>query len=320
MEDVVSESADSAAPVPHPLDGWSAERITSAVRQDPKSLGPMSIGRPNAGMLFNGEQAHASELYALVDPRHAFGTRETLVYLERALRKVHQAYPDSAPLVIGHISAERGGPLSPHVSHQAGRDVDISFFYREPKSWYTRATLQNLDVARTWAFVRALVTETDVEMILIDHSIQAWLKEYALGQGEDAAWVESVFRGSAPSTPPLVRHAPGHATHIHIRFYNPIAEETGRRAHAALRAAGVIPELTIYAKYRAKHGDTLKKISKRFSVSIESIQRANGLKNSRIRENREYRIPLRGRTPLAPASARRVPARRLPPSTALSQR
>jgi penicillin-insensitive murein endopeptidase len=201
------------------------------------------------------------------------------------------------------------------VSHQCGRDVDISFYYRSGARWYLRANENNLDLARTWAFVRALVNETDVEMILIDRAVQAIIRRYALSVGEDPDWIDSLFQGKG-ALRPLVRHAPGHATHIHVRFYNPIAQETARRAQTALVAEGVLPELVSYVRHRARRGDTLAKIAKKYGVGVNAIKDANGLRTSRIREQREYRIPVRARAPVALGTPLRFPARRRAPRPA----
>lgn len=297
----------------HPLDDWSSERIHAAVKSDLGSLGSISIGSPNAGALVNGKRAEASELLELVDAAHAFGTEETLAYLTTAIRRVHEQFANTPPLSLGHISAARGGPIRPHVSHQAGRDVDISFYYAHGARWYARATEANLDLPRTWGFVRALVTETDVEMILVDHEIQGYLRRYAASQGEDAEWLAGLFQGPGASRP-IFRHAPGHATHLHVRFFNPIAQETARRAHAALVDEHVIPELTTFIRHRAKRGDTLAKIAKKYSVSVAAIRELNGLRNNRIREQREYRIPVRAKAPPAASAPLRFPPRRLPPA------
>jgi len=308
-----------AVPVkrPHPLDGWSSQKIRKAVHDDRASLGSMSIGSPNAGALLNGVRADANELFVPVDAAHAYGTSETLTYLSDAIRKVHAAFPSTEPLSLGHISAQRGGPLRPHVSHQAGRDVDISFYYVAGARWYTRGTESNLDLPRTWALVRALVSETDVDMILLDHSIQEWVWRYARTHGEDPAWVDSLFQGKGAGRP-IVRHAPGHATHLHIRFFNPEAQETARRAHPALVAEGVLPPLVRFVVHRARRGDTLGKIAKKYSVSVAAIREANGLHGNRIREQRDYRIPLRSETKLSIGPELHFPARRLPPSPAAS--
>jgi penicillin-insensitive murein endopeptidase len=298
---------------PHPLDGWTEERIRHAVQSDLGSLGSMAVGNPNAGLLVNGRVAEKCEFFTPVSPGTAWGTGETLDYLTAALKKVHETMPGTPPLHLGDISAEHGGPLAPHVSHQSGRDVDIGYFYLKNERWYRRGTAQNLDVPKNWAFVRALVTETDVELILIDHSIQALLRDHALAQGENPRWVKSLFSGDGNDRP-LIRHARGHATHLHVRFFNPVAQETARRSYAALVAKGIVPPVQSFLSHKAKRGDTLGKISKKYGVSVPALRRANRLKNNKIREQRTYLIPIAHPRPAAAPSRRlSFPPRRLPP-------
>jgi murein endopeptidase len=296
----------------HPLDGLSDAELGQLVKSDPQRLGSISLGAPSAGILLNGVQASESVYLKLVSPAGAYGTQETVEFLDRALARVHREYPGSPPLSLGHISAQRGGHLKPHVSHQSGRDVDISFFYRDGAQWYRRGTADNLDLERNWAFVRALVIETDVEMILVDHSIQALLREHARSRGEDPAWLEGLFRGGA-GLRPILRHAPGHATHFHIRFFNPIAQETARRAYKHLVSHGLVPPVQDFIKHRVKRGETLGKLAKRYGTSVESIKRANGLKKNLIREKQVYLIPAQKSRPKPPPPRLSFPQRRLPP-------
>jgi LysM repeat protein len=297
---------------PHPLDGWSDDRISQAVQSDLGSLGSMAVGSPSAGLLVNGRVAEQCEFFTPVSPGTAWATTETLTYLTAALRKVHETLPGTPPLHLGDISAERGGPLAPHVSHQSGRDVDLGYFYLKNERWYRRGTAQNLDIEKNWEFIRALVTETDVELILIDHSIQALLREHALRRGEDPRWVKSLFSGEG-SDRPLIRHARGHATHLHVRFFNPVAQETARRSYPALVAKGIVPPMQSFLSHRARRGDTLGKISKKYGVSVPALRRANRLKNNKIREKRTYLIPIAHPRPAPPPRRLSFPPRRLPP-------
>lgn len=292
----------------------SDEELTHLLAESPDALGGLSIGTPNAGVLVGGQRAPDDPHWKLVDPAHAYGTRETLDFLKRALDHVHQVLPGGHPLYIGHISAKSGGHLNPHKSHQAGRDVDISFFYADEKAarWYKRGTADNLDLPRTWAFVRALIAETDVDMILIDHSIQKLLYDYALGIGEDKAWLDDVFHGQPGKHRALILHAPGHATHLHIRFFNPIAQEAARRLYPKLVASGKISPPSQFVSYTAKKGDTLIKLAKRFGTSVRAIMRANRLRSTLIRAKVAYKIPKQVGVSLPPRV--RIPARRPPPA------
>jgi LysM repeat protein len=311
VDDGFEEEALAGEARPHPLAGLDDRELERRVLEDPASLGSMSVGRPSGGSLINGVRMPAEGPWRLVSPNEAWGTEETIASLSRAITAVADAFPDTRPLPIGHIGARRGGPLQPHLSHQSGRDVDLGYYYRDDDAWYRRGTPDNLDLPRNWAFVRALVTETDVELILIDRSIQALLRAHAERAGEDRAWIDDLFRGSA-GRGPLIRHAKGHATHLHVRFFNPVAQETARRCLPVLVRHGVVAPPVHYVHHRVKQGETLGKLAKRYDTTVREIQRANGLKNTRIQARKTYRIPQKGPAAI-PREPVRIPPRRLPP-------
>ena len=317
VDDGVVPETPGGATVPHPLDGWSDERIERAVTSDLASLGPMSVGTPNAGGLVNGVQAVASPLYTLVSPGSAWGTQETIDYLNTAVKAVQDEFPDTPPLALGDIGARHGGPLRPHISHQAGRDLDISFYYRDGTRWYARGTRDNLDFPRLWAFVRAIIAKTDIDLILLDQGLQGPLKEYALSIGEDPAWLDQIFQGKGAQRA-IIRHAPGHATHLHLRFFNPIAQETARRCYAALSRHKLVKAPEQYLTHKAKKNETLAMIAKKYGSSVHAIREANGLHSNLIHEQAVYRIPVVGGAPATvriPHTERvRIPARRTPPA------
>jgi len=297
---------------PHPLDGLSKAQIAHLYADDPKSIGSVSLGRPSAGALVNGVPMPRGEGWKLIDPGHAYGTQETVDYLTAAIRRVRARYPDAHDVYIGHISAPKGGALRPHMSHQSGRDVDLSYFYLDDSArWYRRADENNLDRERTWAFVRALVIDTDPELILIDRSLQLLLKEHALGIGEDPEWIRSLFDGIPGKVRPLIFHAKGHATHLHVRFFAPVSQETARLAYDLFQARGFASGATAFVSHRVRKGETLGMIARKYGTTVTEIRHANGLRSNRIREKQVYKIPKRGSIGRpAPFS---VPARRLPP-------
>ena len=302
-----------APPRPHPLDGMSKADIARMLRDDPAGLGSISLGRPGSGALVNGVQMPKSEAWVLLDPGNTWGTSESVEFIQTAIQSVRAKYPDCPPVYIGHISSKSGGALRPHVSHQAGRDVDLSYFTSDGSaSHYGHVDARNLDRARSWAFVRAFVTQTDVELILIDHSIQKLLREYALENGEDPAWISSLFEGVPGTLRPLILHAKGHDTHFHVRFYNPIAQETARRAWEPLAQSGYAKVATSFVVHRAKKGETLGMLARKYGTTVHEIQLANGLRNTRIREKQSYRIPKRGKVS-APIPVV-IPPRRTPPT------
>ena len=290
----------------------SLAEVEKKLEEDPASLGAMSVGYASGGMLVNGVRMPEGAHYQLIDPGGAWGTEETIAAIVRCLATVNQRFPDTPKMFIGHISGKNGGHLSPHKSHQSGRDVDLGYYYDRGESrWFSRATAKNLDVARTWAFVRALIGETDVELILIDTSIQKLLKDYARTLGEDPAWLDEVFQVGSKSRRPLIRYAPGHATHLHVRFYNPVAQELGRMAHGWLVKKGRIKAPLYFAQHTVKKGETLGSIANRYGTTVKAIQQANHLRGTLIQMRATYKIPKTGA--VREPTEIRVPPRRRPP-------
>lgn len=303
-------SAASAAPLP--FAELSDADLAAQLRTDIGALGPMSIGQAHGGVLVAGVQMPAGANWELVSPGLAWGTKETVDGLAHAIDAVAARFPSTPKVFIGNISATRGGHLSPHVSHQSGRDVDVGYYLSEGHRWYAPANASNLDRARTWHLVRTLIANSDVDLILMDLQIQTLLKAYAREIGEDPAWLDQVFQAGGKSQRPIFFHAKGHATHLHVRFYSPAAQELGRRAYRALLARHLIAPPTLHITHTTKPGETLSHLALRYKVTPEAIKKANGMKNDLLRVNKPYKIPQTGGVPLPARVA--VPVRRVPPS------
>lgn len=286
----------------------SDEDLARRFRDELSSLGSISIGVPEGGRVVNGVQMAPGDGWTVVDPEHAYGTQETIEALTAVAREVHSAYPQ-AVLRIGHIGSPRGGWLRPHQSHQSGRDVDLGFFYRtgvDPGA--PRQPREKLmDVAANWALLRALIINSDVQFILVDRRVQRVLREYAVLIGEDRAWVDRLFSGRGS----LIKHAPRHRDHFHVRFFSPRSQELGRRLVPVL---GARPEENLVI-HRVRPGDTLGKLAHRYGSTVRSIQAANGLPGrTALRVGRTLSVPLRGpctSCPVPPPLV--VPPRMLPP-------
>ena len=297
----VEESSPPGVPPKSPTLALSDAEIRERLKKDPSSIGSISLGRASAGALVNGVQMPRGDHWELISPSCAWGTKETVDSLSHVIDKVNEQFPGSQPVQIGHLSAKDGGHLSPHVSHQAGRDVDVGYYYRTMNPHgFANANDGNLDYPRTWALVRSALKDTDVEWIFIDTAIQRGLAQYAASIGEDAAWLDDIFQSRGKNGRSTIRHAKGHGTHLHIRFHNPVAEELGRRcafllpprspAAHQLASATAAANVT-YAQHRARSGDTLVILAKHYGTTIEEIQRANGLKSIALKQGVVYRIP-----------------------------
>lgn len=244
------------SPSSPPLAQLDDSALAQLIRTRTPELGSVSLGRPNRGGLFNGVQMPEHQLWHLEEPENAWGTRETIDSIRRAVERVESDHPGSPPLHIGHISRPRGGWLRPHRSHQSGRDVDLGYYYQEGPRWYAPATAKNLDRPRTWSLLMGLLTQGNVEYVFITRDVQALLVEYGRDQGFEESWLAQLFdsvpkqgagakargvsKGRRLQLPPepLVRHRWGHHTHLHVRFFSDAACEKGRRSFGLLRRNG----------------------------------------------------------------------------------
>lgn len=291
------------APATSPLLALSAAELEKLYKKDPVSVGPLALGTPNAGALVNGVPMPKSDKWFVQDPSCAWGTQETVDAIARVIAKVAAEHPGAPPLAIGHISAKRGGHLSPHKSHQSGRDVDLGYYHSPPKQYFIKGTEQNLDLERTYALIKTFVQETETDLILVDTAIQRLLVKYALSHGEDEAFVDQVFQVRGKHPRPYVRHARGHGNHVHVRFSSSIAQTLGRRAETFLKRDKVAPPHVgqTYVMHKARSGDTLVMLAKHYATTVDAIQSANSLKTIDLKIGRTYKIPVP--KPLKPAPA-----------------
>ncbi len=276
---------------------------------DVKSLGSISVGFAEAGRLINGVELPSGEAWFAVVPQFAWGTQETVDSLVLVARAVREQLPSSPPLRVNHIGKKEGGYLRPHHSHQSGRDVDIGFYYREgfdPGSLKV-AREKAMDLPANWAFIKAIATQTDTQLILLDYRVQKVLYDYALGIGEDRAWLDSLFHAGADS---LLQHARHHRDHFHVRFFSARSQELGWRIQPLL-AKRADENIVVH---RVQKGDTLGHLAQRYGSGVKLIQKANGLADTQLRVGRTLNIPLRGPCTQCPLPAQVVlPPRRLPP-------
>lgn len=205
----------------------SNQDLFRVLQEHPETLGSASIGTPTRGVLFGGVELKESDGIKH-EGGYAWGTELVIRSIERAVREVRRCFPDTPRLRVGDISRNKGGWLRPHRSHQAGIDVDLGYYYRIPVGWYEKATANNLDLPRTWAFVRAFIEGGNVDTIFMDLTVQRIIKAYVdtLPKEEqpNEEWFQNPLKNDTP-----IRHAWGHVTHFHVRFRDPDAVALGTR-------------------------------------------------------------------------------------------
>ncbi|MEN9578677.1 MAG: hypothetical protein RJA70_1686 [Pseudomonadota bacterium] len=160
-----------------------------------------------------------------------WATRDTVQSLDRVLRNWAEQYPTAPKVLVGNLSARTGGQLSPHKTHQSGRDVDLSYILKwDGKGAVTwqRMSAENLDAELTWALLKLLDKYASIEVIFIDREIQELLRDHAvkhgtIRKGRLAHWLQVANDGASTDAQlqPKIKHVPGHRDHLHVRFACP---------------------------------------------------------------------------------------------------
>ena len=161
-------------------------------------------------------------------PWKRWGTAATVTIMDEVLRTWAERFPDARPILVGNLSAPRGGRLRPHSTHQSGRDVDLGYPQlpgtEDEYNWRDMSE-RNLDVPATWELLKILAETGAIEVVLMDRSLQKLLYEYAkvernVSEAALGRWLEYPKRpGQAADA--LVQHVPGHIDHMHVRVACP---------------------------------------------------------------------------------------------------
>jgi len=163
-------------------------------------------------------------LYQLLNPDTAWGTPDLVDLVVDAAARMKELLPFGSPFVVGDLSARSGGVLPPHKSHRGGIDADIGLY--RGGAWQPRGILPfpatDLDVAANFMLLSTLLTSGRVDIILLDRAHIATIRSWAVSSGIlDAQGADLWFppAGSRYEKQGIgvVRHAPGHDGHLHVR-------------------------------------------------------------------------------------------------------
>jgi murein endopeptidase len=195
-----------------------------AVEEDPDDPvairpGAASIGPPQGGRLINGVEIPEAPYYTLKYSTASYGTSHAVTYLMEALARFEARYEYERPLRIAAMSRKHGGPLQGHRSHQTGRDLDIRLPLRMevPEDYSVRP--DRVDWEAVWHLVSAFVDTGEVVVIFLDYSMQEHVHTAAKkirATTDERRRLLQYPQGERGAG--LVRHAPGHEAHIHVRF------------------------------------------------------------------------------------------------------
>ena len=187
-------------------------------------------GRPDAGALERALALPPSPDYTIRGPAHAYGSSATIAELMHALASFRNHSGYRGELVGGDLSPARGGRYGPHRSHQSGRDVDLWLpisggHYRRGcvrcGTDLCRPAPHEVDWRATWQLVQALAARGSVQDIFLAWELQPRLRSAALALAVPGPELEQAIQHPVRGRPTLVKHAPGHTHHLHVRFRCP---------------------------------------------------------------------------------------------------
>lgn len=185
------------------LDGLETfNRTASFIRMDATVIS--SVGFYSRGKFYSYVQLKSDELFNVRNPKRAFAN----YFIEDTMREAVVA-SGVYPITVWDISQEFGGASAGHASHQLGLDVDIKYPYYK---YSTAETVTTIDIPATWKLIRAFVATGKVQRMFIDRYIKKQLCMESLRDPNRELARETLRR---------VRHWPGHANHIHFRFFCP---------------------------------------------------------------------------------------------------
>lgn len=184
-----------------------------------------SVGRPSSGQLVGAVPMLEGPGRELRPNRFkSWATAATIARLDWVLRQWEARYPDLHDVLVGNLSLRTGGKVSPHRTHQSGRDVDLSFIQRwdgtSAVHWQNMDE-HNFDPRGNWLLIELLAETEALAVIFVDHSLQKLLYDFARETGryteaELGEWMQ--YPDGQHVRGRVIQHAPGHVDHIHARF------------------------------------------------------------------------------------------------------
>lgn len=222
-------------------------RLPDRFERAPYSHMSLTVGYPNEGWQVRAKRLrHSPFLHVKPSSRdHDYGHPALVLMLERSAREVAHAAHGSV-LVVGDLSRRDGGPLTGHVSHQSGRDADVSFYMDdahgkpfEPDTFVAfgpdgRARDGSglvFDDRRNWLLLKSWARDRRAGLahIFVEQHLRRRILEYGAAHKEFRPYVAEV---AALLKQPEASSA--HDDHFHVRIACPkrlseICREESRR-------------------------------------------------------------------------------------------
>lgn len=204
---------------------WIDPIVYQSIVEDPEPDSPVragahGVGDPNRGRLVAGVQIPTGEHWELRFPKSAYGTTYAVRSLLAALDAFVRTSGYGRPIKLGTMSRPRGGQVGRHASHQSGRDLDVRLPLRESVPAGLQPTARRVDWLAVWHLLDAFVATGAVQVIFLDYAMQKRVHQAAAAAGVDEARLAAMLQwpGGSGTNQAIVRHEPGHAQHMHVRF------------------------------------------------------------------------------------------------------
>lgn len=247
-----------------------------------------SSGQPYRGRLENGVPfPNCFPGYQLREESRTFTTPEVIGALLDAIEAVRTKFPETCDLYIGDFSMPGGGSAGGHRSHQNGRDVDLGMYAKGNRKLdgFISMNEDNLDAAKTWCLVEALINSQRVQYIFLDRRVQQVLYDHAVTLGYDQAYLHKVFgnvRGS------YIQHVRNHHDHIHVRFFTPWSTlaahigdgESDKRMVIEMAQQSYLPKKVNY--FVNSNDTSLDELARSFGVTKRELCKWNRLNPSGV--------------------------------------
>lgn len=207
--------------------GLDADRIrigqTIRIFQEGPESTSESYGTAANGRLINGEQLPRHPAYTIRSARRAWATNDTVSFLMAGYDHMKRKYPSIPRVAIHDLSAEHGGPLTPHRSHQSGRDADIGYYHTRctrTDCQYGAVRASELNPEYQWELFKYWIDQGTVDYLFVDYTLQERLYEHAKSTGVPKRTLDRIFQypNGRHARGGIIRHEPGHRTHFHVRF------------------------------------------------------------------------------------------------------
>lgn len=145
-----------------------------------------------------------------------------------SMERIAWDHPTWDPITVGDLSNRGGGPMFGHKTHDRGVDADLSLFLRgaRTRDGFEDVHPREIDPLATWTLIETLLDSGNVQFILLDQGhidrLAHWL-ERTRGWARDEVRSILIPREQIVpwSTRGVVRHAPNHRSHLHVRITPP---------------------------------------------------------------------------------------------------